>query len=159
MSLDDWLLALHLLAAFVLMGGLIGFWTVVAAARSVGTPGGLRAVMRLWPLFNAAWGLGAAGTLVLGIWLAISLDAYQPWDGWVVAAIVLWVVAGGAGQRAGLDYARADARAQELLRSGVDDPSAELRALVRTRRGLAMQVVASVAAILILADMIWKPGA
>jgi hypothetical protein len=41
-------------------------------------------------------------TLGFGIWLAISLDAYHPWDGWIIAAIVLWAVAGGTGAR-GLD--------------------------------------------------------
>ena len=63
------------------------------------------------------------------------------------------------GQRAGAEYARAERRAQELLEAGSDGPSEEVRALVRTRRGLALQVVATAAAILILADMIWKPGA
>lgn len=159
MSLDDWILALHLLAAFVLVAGIIGFWAMIAAVWSVATPGGVRSVLRLSPLFNAAAAAGAGLTLVFGVWLAISLDAYRPWDGWVVAAIVLWVVASAAGQRADVEFARARGRARERLRAGDDGPDGELRALVRTRRGLAMHTIASVAAILVLADMIWKPGA
>ncbi|MBA3433006.1 MAG: hypothetical protein H0U08_02815, partial [Actinobacteria bacterium] len=42
---------------------------------------------------NGAVGVGVTGTIVLGIWLAISRDEYQVWDGWVIAAIVLWVLA------------------------------------------------------------------
>ncbi len=159
MSLDDWLVALHLLAAFAFTGALIGFWAMIASAWRVESPSGVRAIFRLGPLLNAAAGVGAVGTLALGIWLAVSLDAYELWDGWVIAAIALWAAAGAAGVRAGAEYGRADAKARELLRSGRDDPSDELRALVRTRRGLALQAVATAAAVLILADMIWKPGA
>jgi uncharacterized membrane protein len=158
-SLDDWLLAVHLLAAFAFVGALAGFWAVVVAGWNVARPSGVQAIFRLYPLFNAVVGVGAIGTLVAGIWLAISLDAYQPWDGWVVAGVVLWLVVGTAGQRAGVEYERARGRARELLRSGSDDPSEELTALVRTRRGLALQAIATAAALAILADMIWKPGA
>jgi hypothetical protein len=34
-------------------------------------------------------GVGLTGTLVFGVWLAISLDGYEPWDGWVIVAFVL----------------------------------------------------------------------
>jgi hypothetical protein len=41
------------------------------------------------------WDLGGLATLVLGIWLAIYVDGYEVWDGWIIAAIVLWLVATG----------------------------------------------------------------
>ena len=75
---------------------------------------------------NAAVGIGGVGTLVFGIWLAVSLDAYELWDGWVIAAIVLWAVAGGAGQRAGVEYERAVAHARDRRRKGGDEPDPEL---------------------------------
>ena len=159
MTLDDWLIALHLIAAFAFVGAILGFWAMVAAGWRTDLPGDVRAIFRLGPYLNATVAIGAVGTLVLGIWLAVSLDGYEVWDGWVIAAIVLWIVAGAAGQRAGAEYARAERRAQELLEAGSDGPNQEVRALVRTRRGLALQAVATAAAILILADMIWKPGA
>ncbi len=159
MSADDWILALHLLAAFALVAAVLGVWAMIAAGWNVASPGGVQAIFRLGPLLNALAAVGAVGTLVLGIWLAISLDAYEPWDGWVIAAIVLWAIIAAAGQRAGAEYARASDRARELLRSGSDGPSEELRGLVRTRRGLAMHAIATAATVLILADMIWKPGA
>jgi hypothetical protein len=95
---------------------------------------------------------------VFGIWLAVSLDAYEVWDGWVIAAIVLWVIAGAAGDRAGKDYGLAAARAGELVSAGSDAPDPGLRALARTSRGLALHAVATACALLILADMVWKPG-
>jgi hypothetical protein len=158
-SLDDWILALHLLAAFALVGAIVGFWAMVAGGWRADLPGDVRAVFRLGPYLNAAVAIGAVGTLVFGIWLAISLDAYQVWDGWVIAAIVLWLVVSAVGTRAGMEYARAEQRAAELLQAGSEGPSPELRSLVRTRSGLVLQAVATVATLLLLADMIWKPGA
>jgi uncharacterized membrane protein len=103
--------------------------------------------------------IGGAGTLVFGVWLAISLDAYEVWDGWIVASLVLWLIAAGTGETAGARYRRAGERAAELVRSGAEGPDAELRALVRDGRAMALHVIASVAAIAILVLMIWKPGA
>jgi hypothetical protein len=38
---------------------------------------------------DVAVGIGAGGTILLGLWLAFRLDGYATWDGWIVAAIVL----------------------------------------------------------------------
>jgi hypothetical protein len=84
---------------------------------------------------------GSIGTLVFGVWLAISLDAYQVWDGWVIAAIVLWAIAFETGRRSG-----------EVVAGDV--PSAEARS-----RALVLHGVSSLAILLLLIDMIWKPGA
>jgi uncharacterized membrane protein len=158
-SLDDWIQALHLLAAFLFVGAILGFWAMVIAGWRNDRPGDVRAIFRLNPYLTASVGVGSVATLVFGIWLAISLDAYEVWDGWVIAAIVLWLVVAAAGGRAGAVYARAETRADELLQAGSDGPSPELRALARTGQGLVLQTIATVAALLILADMIWKPGA
>ena len=45
--------------------------------------------------------MGSLGTIVLGVWLAIALDDVKVWDGWVIAAIVFWVVASEAGRGVG----------------------------------------------------------
>ncbi len=159
MSLDDWILALHLLAAVAFVGAILGFWAMVVAGWRTDRPGDVRAIFRLNPYLNAAVAIGALGSIVFGVWLALSLDAYEVWDGWVIAAIVLWLVASGAGQRAGAVYARAEHRAGELLEAGSEGASPELRALARSRQGLVLHSIATIAALLILADMIWKPGA
>ena len=47
---------------------------------------------------DRCWDVGGLGTLVLGIWLALHLDEYEFWDGWILGAIALWFVATGLGQ-------------------------------------------------------------
>lgn len=159
MSLDDWILALHVLSAFAFVSGIVLFWILVVAVRRVDLP---EATIRMEPIVkvgNAAVGVGAGGTIVLGIWLAISLDAYQVWDGWVIVAIVLWAISLGTGQRTGAAYMKGMTRAQELQTAGQTGPSAELLALNRTSNGVLLHLLTTVAVALIVIDMIWKPGA
>jgi hypothetical protein len=134
-SLDDWIGALHLLSAFALVGALTVLWVGYLVLRSNGGAG--EVLGRLFKLGTIAIGVGMSGTLVFGIWLSISLDGYDPWDGWVIAAFVLWLVAGGLGDRAG--------RLSQ-------QPGGAQQALV-------LHAVTTLAVVLILIDMIWKPGA
>jgi hypothetical protein len=158
-SFDDWLLALHVLSAFAYVAGMIVFWVLIVAVRKTDTPEG---TIRMGPVVkvgNATVGVGAVGTIVLGIWLAFSVGGYDIWDLWIIAAIVLWAVAGAAGQRTGAAYMQGMTRAQELQRAGQTGPSMELLALNRTSNGVVLHAVASVVVLLIIIDMIWKPGA
>ena len=45
-------------------------------------------------------GVGFFGTIGFGLWLSFSKGDYAPWDGWIAAAIILWVIAGATGGRA-----------------------------------------------------------
>ena len=159
MSFDQWMLALHVLSAFAYAAAIVLFWVLVVAVRTADTPD---ATIRLEPVVkvgNAAVGIGAGGTIVLGIWLAFSVGGYDIWDGWIVAALVLWVVAAALGRKTGLAYMQGMTKAQELEKAGQMGASAELLALNRTSRGLLFHVVSSLVLVLILIDMIWKPGA
>jgi uncharacterized membrane protein len=158
-SFDDWLLALHVLSAFALVAGLVLFWVLILAARATDTPEGTLRMGTPSRLANAAVGIGAGGTIVLGIWLAFSVGDYDIWDPWIVAALVLWFVATGLGDRSGRAFGAAVRKAQELRAAGESGPDAELLALNRNRRGPALQALSSFVVVLILADMIWKPGA
>ena len=80
---------------------------------------------------GAAIGIGMGGTIVLGIFLAFSIGGYDIWDGWIVAAIVLWIAAAALGQRQRRLRAPVK-KAQELQAAGQTGPSAELLALNRT---------------------------
>jgi uncharacterized membrane protein len=158
-SFDQWILALHVLSAFAYVAGIILFWMLIVAVWNADTPD---ATVRLEPVVkvgNASVGIGAGGTIVLGIWLAFSLGGYEIWDGWIIAAIVLWVLSLAIGQRTGAAYTQGMKKAQELQSAGQSGPSAELLALNRTSRGLLLHFLASVVVLLILIDMIWKPGA
>ena len=159
MSFDDWILALHLLSAFAYVAGMMVFWVLIVAVRRTDTPD---ETIRMQPVVRVGTigtGIGAAGTIVFGIWLAFSFGGYDIWDGWIIAAIVLWAVAGGVGGRTGKEYQKGMDKARELEDAGQTGPNAELLALNRTQNGVVLHAVASAALLLILIDMIWKPGA
>jgi hypothetical protein len=158
-SFDDWMLALHVLSAFSYVAGVVIFWVVIVAARRVDTPDRTLSFGPVTRVADAAIGIGAGGTILLGIWLAFSIGDYDIWDPWIVAALVLWVIAAAIGQRTGKAYGPSVKKAQELNAAGQTGPSGELLALNRTSQGLMLQAIASLVLVLILADMIWKPGA
>jgi type IV secretory pathway VirB2 component (pilin) len=158
-SFVDWALAVHVLSAFAYVGGLVLFWVLIVAVRRVDTP---EETLRMEPIVkvgNVAVGVGVIGTIVIGIYLAFAVDSYAIWDGWIIAAIVLWAVAGGLGQRTGVAYMQGMNKAKELDAAGKTGPDQELLALNRTQTGLILQTLASLAVLLILVDMIFKPGA
>jgi hypothetical protein len=158
-SFNDWLLALHVLAAFAYVAGVVLFWILIVAVRKIDTP---EETVRIGPIVNvgnAAVGIGAGGTILLGIWLAFALDGYAIWDGWIIAALILWAIAGAVGQRTGVAYMQGMTKAKELEAAGQRGASAELLALNRTSNGVLMHAVTSVVVLLILLDMIFKPGA
>ena len=134
MSLYEWLLFLHLLAAFLLVAGLVAYG-VIAYGR------GEAVVSRtLAPTAAALWNAGGLGVIVFGVWLALDVDDYELWDGWIIAAIVLWLVASGAGGRLGAGMReRGSVQAVDGAR--------------------AMVAVMAIATFLLLLDMIFKPGA
>jgi hypothetical protein len=50
-------------------------------------------------------------------------------------------------------------KAVELQSAGETGPNQELLALNRTSRGVLLQALTSLVVLLILIDMVWKPGA
>jgi len=158
-SFDGWLLALHVLSAFAYIAGVVLFWILIVAVRKTDSPGGTIRMEPIVKVGNAAVGIGAVGTIVLGIWLAFKLDSYAIWDGWIIAALVLWAVSGALGQRTGAAYMQGMNKAKELDSAGKAGSNAELLGLNRTSTGVVLHTLVSVAALLLLLDMIFKPGA
>ena len=159
MSFDDWILALHVLSAFAYVAGLVGFWVLIVAVRRAETPDETIRMEPVVKVANASAGIGAGGTIILGVWLAFSVGGYDIWDPWIIAALVLWVLAAAAGQRTGAEYMAGMTKAQELRAAGQEGASAELLTLNRTQRGVQLHALFSLIVLLILIDMIWKPGA
>jgi hypothetical protein len=158
-SFDDWMLALHLLSGFAYVAGIVLFWVLIVAVRKVDTPEGTIRMEPIVKVGNAAVGIGVGGTILLGIWLAFRLDSYAIWDGWIIAALVLWAAASAFGQRTGVEYTRGLTKAKELEAAGQTGSNAELLALNRTTNGVVLHSLASLVVLLILLDMIFKPGA
>ncbi|HEX5729289.1 hypothetical protein [Microbacterium sp.] len=134
MSLYEWLLFLHLLAAFLLVAGLVAYGVIVygrgdaIVSRSLG------------PTAAALWNAGGLGVIVFGVWLALEVDGYELWDGWIIAAVVLWFIGSGAGGRLGAGV-REGGPVQTIDSSRV------------------LVAVMALATLLLLLDMIFKPWA
>jgi hypothetical protein len=158
MELNDWILALHLLAAFSLVAAEVVFSIQIAALWRTESTERAASFMPLARIGAAMVIAGTLGTIVFGVWLAISLEGYQLWDGWIIAAIVLWAIGSETGRRSGAEYAAAGTRAAELAAAGTPS-SPELAGTFGASRGFWLHVATVAVVVLILVDMIWKPGA
>ncbi|MBD0291806.1 MAG: DUF2269 family protein [Thermoleophilia bacterium] len=156
MPLYDWLLFLHVLAGAAIVAALVLFGAAVLGARKSERPSAVASSLDLARLGGVLFDVGGTAILVLGIWLAFEAD-YGLGEPWIVAAIVLWVVAAGAGARARRRYLATRSRAGELERGG-DHPDGELAASVRDRTAFALYVAAAAAVFLMLLLMVFKPG-
>jgi len=156
---NQWMLALHVLAAFSLVAGSTLFWVLVVAVRRIDRPDDTLRLAPVAKVGNATIGIGMGGTIILGIYLAFAVDGYAIWDGWIIAALVLWVVGATLGKRVGEAFMQGPTKALELKQAGETGPNAELLALNRTSRGVQLHALTSIVLLLILIDMIWKPGA
>ena len=137
-DLYDWLLFLHVLGAALAVGALTALWLLILATRGAALLDPPSA-MSYGRFFGIVVGAGMMTALVFGIWLAIDVDGYELWDGWILASLVLWAIAGGAGGQAGKAF--------------------EADPIGGRAKGIRFQAINSVALLLILVLMIWKPGA
>jgi uncharacterized membrane protein len=128
------LLFLHVLSAFLLFGAVVMY-----SAFVLGAPVDRRART----VAEILWGVGGVGTLALGIWLALYLDAYKIYDGWIIAAIVLWFLATGTGAQTS---------------RGVQ-PAADGRPVAIDSRAAAMHWLRTLFVVVLLVVMVYKPGA
>jgi uncharacterized membrane protein len=157
MTTAQWLLMFHITGAFLLIGGSVTASVLNIMALRAKRPSETALFLGLVRWALPAIGLGAALTLIFGLWL-VHEDGYAFFSFWVLAALVLWVATNALGQRGGKHQTKIAKLAGELAAQG-DTPSDELRALLRDPRGNAMSWLAGVASILIIVDMFWKPGA
>jgi uncharacterized membrane protein len=149
-TLYDWLLFLHVLAAFAAVAAVVLLSAILAASwRSAGVVDAAP-FLRLSRLGSRLWDVGGVGTLIFGIWLAVYVEGYELWDGWIVAAFVLWVIAAAAGTRVGAGFRRA---------FGADAGNRELGGSIRSQRALVVHTVMALAVTALLIVMIYKPGA
>jgi hypothetical protein len=159
MSYQNWIFSLHLLTAATLVGGFVMSWIVVVALRATKAPDATLILNRVSNVATVVVVIGLLGTIALGIWTATLRPELHPWRGWAIAAIVLWAIAAAAVLRSFVEYAKPVAKAKELIASGLTGPNDELTALNRTSTGLLLRGLASAAIVLIVIDMIYKPGA
>ena len=160
MSTYQWLLFFHVLAAFLFLGGALVYHVVQAFALRKERPSEVAALLDVGRIGILGLQVAAPVTLVLGIWLAYATPPrdYGIFDEWIIAAIALWVVSVALGIRGGKTYEEAHKLALRLAGEG-DAPSAELRGLVADRHALVLTYASTVALLVVLVLMVWKPGA
>ena len=134
--MSETLLFLHVLAAFILVASTVMFSGFTLGAPV--TPGGFK-------LASGLENVGAVGVLVFGVWLALDTDGYDIFDGWIIAAILIWLAAGATGSF----YQQA---MHPVIKGGEAVAGA-------AQRAATLNWVRAVLVVLLLADMIWKPGA
>ena len=158
MELNDWILSLHVLSAFAMVGAMVIFWIMIVSLWGTDSTSRVASLMRVSQVGTVLVAVGSLGTIVFGVWLSISVDAFDIWDGWVIAAIVLWALAVELGRRGGKLYGDAGMEAGRLAAAGTET-SPVVAETFGASRAFQFHVASSVLIVLILIDMIWKPGA
>ena len=130
------LLFLHVLAAFALVTTVVVFSAFAL---------GLTTDSRVLSVGNVLWAVGGLGTLVFGVWLALYVQGYEIWDGWIIAAIVLWAIGTELGRRAQVGYTAS--------------PAGDASVSADARQAAIMHWLRSLVVLALLVVMIYKPGA
>lgn len=156
MSKYDWLLFLHITFAFLFVAGAVIAGVFQFAAMKRSRPSEIAMLFRATIAAEILIGVGSIGALGLGIWLTDYLG-YGFGTTWIIAALCLWVAGAALGGLGGRTYKKARLLAEELA-AGADEPSDQLRALVRDRTALVLSYASTAAVIAILVLMVWKPG-
>jgi uncharacterized membrane protein len=154
----EWLLFFHVTGAFLFLGGVVVAWVLGIAAAFRELPSEIATLLRLGGVAAASISIGLLLTLAFGIWLVVDDAFYKITDGWILAALVMWVLAGALGGQGGRRDKETRLYAERAASEG-NAPSAELRARVRDPVALSLNLASSLLGFAILAVMIWKPGA
>jgi uncharacterized membrane protein len=155
-SFYDWMLALHLLSAFSVAAALVLYSAlVVSGRRSSASLETARVLFRIAPVATPLIAAGSVLVLVFGVILAIDSDQFEIWDGWVIAGIVLWAILGAVGQRSGAYYTAV----QKLAEGDAGASEQEVMARLRAPTGAVLHLATVAIFVLLLLDMLFKPGA
>ena len=152
----DWMLALHLLSAFSVAAALVLYGVLVfSGRRSSASLEHARLLFRIAPVATPLIAAGTVLVLIFGVILAIDSDQFEIWDGWVIAGIVLWGLLGAVGRRTGAYYTEV----QELAERDGGAAEQEVIARLRAPTGAVLHFATLVVFVLIVLDMLFKPGA
>jgi uncharacterized membrane protein len=152
----DWMLALHLLSAFSVAAALVLYSVlVVSGRRTSATLADARLLFRVAPVATPLIAAGTVLVLIFGIILAVDSNRFEIWNGWIIAGIVLWAILGAVGQRTGAYYTDV----QKLAEREGDASEQQVLALLRAPTGAVLHLATIGVFVLILLDMLFKPGA
>ena len=158
MSWYDFLLFVHVLGGFAVLGASAWFWALTITSMRTNRASTVLTLGRLIPPATVVVVFGSIVTLLFGIWLVLYVDGYEIFEFWIIGSIVLWVIASETGRRGGQYHQQAIPALVDSVQSGRDEITPEWRALPSNRTALTLDLVSSVAVLLILVLMIFKPG-
>jgi uncharacterized membrane protein len=153
---ESWALFLHLVGAFLFVGGVIVAGIAFEAARRRRLASEIALLLGVARLGVVLVALGAIVVLPFGLWLT-QLGGFGYDAGWIDAALGLFVVVSVLGAAGGQRPKRARKLAEQLARDGAEE-SPELRALLDDRLGLTVNYLSGALVLAILALMVFKPG-
>jgi uncharacterized membrane protein len=153
----EWLLFLHMTGAFLFLGAAVVSLILTVAAQKYERPSEIVLLLRLTSYVVPAFAIGGLLLLVFGLWL-VNDAGYDYTDGWVIAALVLFILSNVAGAVGGKRAEPARELAERLAPEN-DQPNAELKARLRDPVMLALDYGAALFGFAVLVLMIWKPGA
>jgi uncharacterized membrane protein len=153
----DWLIFLHVTGAFLVLGGAVmaGIFNFAALRRE--RPSEVAVLFRLAKAAVTAISVGMVLTLGFGLWLVHDVG-YGWGQTWIILSLVLWVLANALGGVGGRREKQTRELAERLAAEG-DAPSTELSSRLHDPVWLALSWGSGVVIVVILALMIWKPGA
>lgn len=159
MDMEDVLLLLHLLGAFLIVAG-AGTATVLGPvmARMRNTQA-LAALIRPGRIIPWLTHSGAFVVLITGSWLVTEEGRFDFDQGWLIASYVLWIaVMALSFLGLGPHQRELERLAEEAAEAG-DEENEDLIAAVNAPRGMIMGAVANLITVAILVLMVFKPGA
>lgn len=155
--MEDVALFFHLLGAFSLISGTIVAGVAFEGARRRRTPAEIALLLGLSRIGVVLVALGTLLVVGFGLWL-VHLGGWGYGAGWIDAALALLAVTIVLGAVGGRRPKLARKLASQLAAEGAP-VSERLRALLDDRAGLAINYLAALLLLAIVALMVFKPGA
>ena len=152
----QWLIGFHVVGAFLFVSGAVAVGALHTLATRHEKPSEVAFFLGLTRPAVAVVGVGALLTLGLGAWL-VDHKGWDWSDGWISAALLLWVASVVLGAVGGRSARHTRYLAERLAAEG-DGPSDELRSALSSPLTQALNYGSFLAVVAVLALMIWKPG-
>jgi uncharacterized membrane protein len=153
--MDELALFLHLVGVLVFIAGIVLAGVAFETARSCKQPAEIALLLRLARIGVLLVALGGVLLLGFGLWL-VHLEHFSYGDGWIVAALALYVFALALGVLGGQRPKQARALATRLAAEQLG-ASRELRALLDDRLSRSANYASLLVVLGILALMVFKP--
>ncbi len=153
--MSDLALFLHILGAMAFVSGVVVAGVAFESARRRDNPGEIALLLGLSRIGVVMVMAGGAVILVFGFWL-VGLRDFSLGEGWISAAIALFLIALALGAIGGQRPKQARLLATRLAAEG-RPASPELRKLLDDRRSPNINYLAAAIIVAILALMVFQP--